>query len=495
MNIHAVCPYFVCNHSIIIKLIIIYFTCISMFWKKNNQSKNILITGLGGVGFYLAKRLFHEGYGITVIETDSEFIGYADGHFDAQMIKGDAMNLECWRDANAENMDFLIAVTDNDAVNMLSSMIAERFGIQRRIARVRSPEFGGADSILSAKDLKIDLIIHPEELLAQEIVRLIKRTAGNEIIDIGQGQMQVMATRIQETSPLAHKKLKKISQMYKELPFRVVSVARGLNTIIPDGEYELLPQDQVLIMTDHENLTQLMQLMEIKQDLRHRVMILGGGLVGSRVAELLGKKTVEVKLIEKDEQRAEELSYRLKNTEILHGDGGDENILALAGLANMDTFVTTTGENQINIMTCLLAKHLMNKQDRHKQGKTIAMVNKEEYLVLAATAGTDIALNKKILAGNEIMKFIRRGELLSVAHIHGLDTEVVELVAAPNSPITREPLSKMSPLFYGKILIGGVFRDGKWKTAVGDTHIREDERVIAVCTSLHLKDIQGLFLV
>jgi trk system potassium uptake protein TrkA len=169
--------------------------------------------------------------------------------------------------------------------------------------------------------------------------------------------------------------------------------------------------------------------------------------------------------------------------------------MASAGLGNMDTFVATTGENQINIMSCLLAKHLMNKKHPHRQGKTIAMVNKEEYLVLASTIGTDIALNKKILAGNEIMKFIRRGKLLSVAHIHGLDTEVVELVAAPNSPITRTPLSKLDRSHYGKILIGGVFRDGKWETAVGNTHIREGERSIAVCTTFHLKELQGLFLV
>ena len=95
--------------------------------------------------------------------------------------------------------------------------------------------------------------------------------------------------------------------------------------------------------------------------------------------------------------------------------------------------------------------------------------------MLAATIGSDIALNKKILAGNEILKFIRRGELLSVAHLHGFDAEVVELVAAPNSPITRKPLSKLDPSFYGKILIGGIFRDGKWKTAVGDTHIQDNE--------------------
>ncbi len=465
-----------------------------MFRKKKKQSENVLILGLGGVGFYLAKRLLHEGYDITVIEDDSSLIRYADGNIDARLIKGNAMSISCWQEANAESMDFLIAVTDNDAVNMLASMIADRFGIPRKIARVRSVEFGMRNSILNAEDLKIDLIIHPEELAAQEIVRLIKRTAGNEIIDIGQGRMQVMGTRIDETSPLAYKNLIEIAQIHKDLPFRVVAIARGISTIIPGGEYEILPQDQVLIMASSGDLSQFMELTGVLKQRRHRVMILGGGLVGSRVAELLGK-TVEVKLIEKDEMRAEELSSELKKTEILYGDGSDVNVLSSAGILDMDTFVTTTGDNETNIMSCLLAKHLMETQHHDTKGKTIAMVNKEEYLVLAATIGSDIAINKKILAGNEILKFIRRGELLSVAHVHGFDAEVVELVAAPNALITRSPLSKLGSKFSGKMLIGGVFRDGMWKTAMGDTHIQEGERVIVVCTSLHFKDVRELFFV
>ena len=465
-----------------------------MFRRKHKQSENVLILGLGGVGYYLAKRLLHEGYDITVIEEDRSLIRYADGNIDARLIKGNAMSIDCWKEANAEGMDFLIAVTNNDAVNMLASMIADRFGIQRKIARVRSIEFSNKDSILNAGDMKIDLIIHPEELAAQEIVRLIKRTAGNEIIDIGQGEMQVMATRIDEASPLANKNLKEIAQIHKDLPFRVVAIARGISTIIPGGENEILPQDQVLIMASKEELSRFMELTGVIKQRRHRVMILGGGLVGSRVAELLGK-TVEIKLIERDEIRAGELASELKNAEILHGDGSDANVLSSAGVLEMDTFITTTGNNETNIMSCLLAKHLMNTQRQNQQGKTIAMVNKEEYLVLSATIGSDISINKKILAGNEILKFIRRGELLSVAHVHGFDAEVVELVAGPNAQITHAPLSKLGSAFYGKILIGGVFREGNWETAMGDTHIQEGERVIVVCTSLHLKDVRKLFFV
>jgi trk system potassium uptake protein TrkA len=225
-------------------------------------------------------------------------------------------------------------------------------------------------------------------------------------------------------------------------------------------------------------------------------MILGGGLVGCRVAELMGKD-IKVKIVEKDEARAAELCHRLNHTEVLHGDGSDAEALDLAGLTDMDTFITATGENETNIMSCMLAKHLMttvNGGTRGKERKTISLVNKEEYLVLAATSGSDIALNKKVLAANEILKFIRRGELLSVAHLHGFDAEVVEILAAPDSPITRIPLSKIDPSFHGKILIGGVYRDEQWKIAVGDTRILPDERVIVVCKSLHLKDVHKLFL-
>jgi trk system potassium uptake protein TrkA len=463
--------------------------------KKTTSPENILILGLGGVGYYLAKRLVHEEYEVTVIESQSGLIRHADGNLDARFIQGNAMSIECWREADAKKMDYLIAVTDNDAVNMLSSMIADRFGINCKIARVRSLEFGNKDSILKAKDLKIDMMIHPEELTAQEIVRLIKLRAGNEIIDIAEGQIQVMATRIREKSPLAYKKLKEISQIHHDFPYRVVAVARGITTIIPGGEHELLPQDQVFFMASNEDLPQLMELTGVEQQHRHRVMILGGGLVGTRVAELL-EKTIDVKLIENDEKRAEELSFVLNNAEVLHGDGSDADVLTAAGLLDMDTFITTTGDNETNIMSCLLAKHLMTTKNNHslgKQRKSIALVNKEEYMVLAGTMGSDIALNIKILAGNQILKFIRRGELLSVAHLHGFDAEVVEIVAAPDSPITRKPLSKMDPIYYGKIIIGAIFRDGEWQIAMGDTQIHGHDPVIVVCTSLHLKDVQKLF--
>jgi len=148
-----------------------------------------------------------------------------------------------------------------------------------------------------------------------------------------------------------------------------------------------------------------------------------------------------------------------------------------------------------------MAKHLMtsknlikNGKQVSKQSKCIALVYKEDYVVLASTMGVDLALNKKILAGNQILKFIRRGELISVAHLHGFDAEMVEIIAAPNSLITRTPLSQIGSYYNGKIMIGGIHRDGVWLVAVGDTHIQSNESVIVVCMSQNLKDVQKLFL-
>ncbi len=465
-----------------------------MFGKKTTPAESILILGLGGIGLYLAKRLVHEGYAVTIIEADAKLVSRADENLDARLITGSAMSIECWKEANAKNMDFVIAVTDNDAVNMLSAIIADSFGVEQKISRVRSLEYGQKDSLLHAEDLKIDLFIHPEELAAQEIVRLIKRTAGDEIIDIALGKMQAMAARIDDDSQFANKTLIEIARAYNDIAFRVVAIARGITTIIPTGKTEVLPHDQILIMAGTEELPRLMELTGMKKERRLRVMIVGGGLVGSRIAQLLGK-TVRVKLLEKNAERASELSSMLPNTEVLLGDGSDKAVLNAAGLADIDTFISATGENETNIMTCMLVKHIVETQgETHRKAKTISLVNKEEYVVLASTSGSDIAINKKILAGNEIFTFIRRSEMLSVSHMHGFDAEVVDLIAAPKSIITKKTLANLDAKLSEKIIVGSVFRDGKWETAVGETKVNAGDRAIVICDSLHLKDVRELFL-
>ncbi len=456
---------------------------------------NILILGLGGVGYFLAKRLSHEGHAITVIEQDNDLIRRADGEIDARLIKGNAMSFAPWLEVDAKGMDYLIAVTDNDAVNIVGAMIGDRCGIRQRIARVRSLELWRPDSILTAKDVNIDLVIRPEELTAREIARLLKIRAGNVVIDIAGGEMQVVATHIAEDSPLNSMSLEELSKQHDDFYFRVVSIARGVETIIPAGDEELRARDRAFILARKEDLPRVMELASVSVRPRHGVLIIGGGLVGTRVAEMLESR-FPVRLIEKDPVRAEELSYRLKKTEILQGDASESETLLYAGLLDMDTIIAATGNNETNIMSCVLAKSMLGSyvgEERANQSKTISLVDREQYLVLASTMGSNVVLSKKILAANQILKYIRRGELLSVAHLHGFEAEVVELVVGDKAPVTQMPLYQIQGL-KGRIIIGGFSRRKKWQTAVGSTHLQVGDKVIAICKSNHLRDLQRLVL-
>jgi trk system potassium uptake protein TrkA len=461
----------------------------------SKRFENILILGLGGVGSYLAKWLAHEGHAITVIESDPDKIRRADGEVDARLIRGDAMHFSCWRKAITEKMDYLIAVTDNDAVNIMSSLIADRCGIRQTIARVRSLEIWEDDALLTPKDLKVDLVIRPAELAAQEIFRLLKMRAGNIVIDLAEGHMQVVATRVRNNSPLAHLRIGDLAKKHDAIDFRIVAISRGIATFIPGGDQKVLPHDHVFVLAHTEDLPQLMHLTGVSEKRRHRVLIVGGGLIGARVAELL-EGSFPVTLVEQDERRAEELSYLLKKTEVLHGDGSDADTLNKAGLLRMDTVITATGDSETNIMTSVLAKQLLQNHSGsldEQGGKTITLVKRESYLVLASSMGSDIVLNKKVLAGNQILKHIRRGKLLSLAHLHGCDAEVLELVAEAGAPIVGKPLHELTNL-RNKIIIGGVGRKGVWQAAVGSTVIEPGDKVIGVCNSRHIRDLERLLL-
>ncbi|MCO4770244.1 MAG: Trk system potassium transporter TrkA [Deltaproteobacteria bacterium] len=460
--------------------------------KRGQRSENILILGLGGVGYYLAKRLSHEGYAITVIEADAEKLRRADSEIDARLIRGDALSYASYREAAIEDMDYLIAVTDNDAVNVFASQVAEKVGVRCKIARVRTVEVMSDDAILGPDDFHIDMVIRPGELTAREIARLLQMRSGNVVIEVGEGQLQVMAVRVEENSPLSHRTLKQLSKEYESFNFRVVAIARGINTLIPGGDIEILPFDHVYILAPSDRMDELMKMANVTDEGPHRVMIVGGGLVGRRVAQLL-EGTWPVTLVERDEHRAEELTWCLKRTTVLHGDGSHADTLIQAGLLKMDTIICATSDNETNIMTSVMAKHLFHdRKGNSGVGRTIALVNREEYQVLASTIGADIVLNHKVLAGNRILKYVRRGHLLNVSHLHGCDAEVVELVAEPHSSITRRPLAEVGTM-KDRIILAGVMRESGWKVAIGSTHIRAGDTVVAICASDRLPDLQRLF--
>ncbi len=460
--------------------------------------QQILILGLGGVGRYLARQLTQAGHAITVIESNPDAIRRAEGELDARLIQGDAMSNSCWLEAQARGKDYLIAVSDDDAVNILAALLADRFGIKCKIARVRSRGLWTDGAVLTPEDLKIDFVIQPEELVAQEVARLLKMHWTSSVIELVGGAIQVVGTRIGKASALLDLEIKEISRNLEGFDFRILAIARDTNTLIPGGDDVVRLNDHLYCLARAEDVPSLMLVLGSGAKHRKRVMVIGGGHVGSRIAELL-QDTFQVKLLEMDGARAEQLGQELKNVELLHGDGSDLDTLLTAGLLSMDTVITATNDNETNIMTSALAKQMIRNQPGERRGmeaRTIALVKREQYLTLAASMGADIVLNRKVLAGDQILSYIQREAELSVARLYGVDAEVVELVAAPRSRITRHSLATVprSREFRGEMIIGGVFHDGQWRTAVGDTRVEAGDRVIAVCRPDSLPDLERLVL-
>ena len=457
------------------------------------KSQNVLLLGLGGMGKYLTRRLSHEGHQVTVIESGRATLNRADAELDVRLIQGDAMSFACWTEADAQNMNYLIAVTDDDAVNILSALIADRFGIQQKIVRSRAIEVEGKGAVLPAEQLNIDLVIRPEELTAQEIVRLLNVPSGNVLVEVGDGELQVLATQVGPASPFAKMLVSDLSRHYDDFAFRIGCVTRDIETIVPGGDFRILPGDAIYILAAASNMQRVTELIGVTRESRHEVMIIGGGMIGARVAELL-ESSYSVTLLEQNEHRVEELSHRLQQTRCLHGNGSDRESLLLAGLLHMDTIVAATGDTETNIMTSVLAQHVIQTRadSRHLAAKTIAVTGREEYLVLASQMGT-IAVNKKVLAADAVLRHIRRGQVLSVARLHGCDAEVVQLIADADSPITKKPLYAQDAL-RERITVGAVARSNGWEVAVGSTQIGAGDRVVCVCREEQLGELQRLFL-
>lgn len=446
------------------------------------------------MGICLARRLSREGHHITIIENDTAVLKSADSVLDARLISGNAGDFNCWSLFDAAEMDYMIAVTTDDALNILCAQIADRLGIKKKIARIRSVNVWSENALLTAKDFKIDFVIRPFENAAQKVVSLLKMQDGNVVLEVGNGELQVVTTSIGEKSPLANLSLRQLAETYKELPFRLLCVARGINTVIPGGDFKIHPGDRVHLISHKTHINELMELAQVKTTRLEHVLIIGGGHIGSRIAELL-QSSYTVSLLEKDEARAEELANVLENTECLHGDGSDRETLLQAGLLHMDTVIAATDGNDTNIMSSVMAKHLIQSQGKNGNSdtaKTVALVRRENYVSLAGALGIDIVLSPQILAANRVLRYIRRGHVLNVAHLLGSDAEMVQLVAAPGAPITKQPLHQMKGLA-GRILIAGVCTDGKWNIAEGVTKISPGDRVECVCSIDGLGELQQLF--
>lgn len=443
----------------------------------------IVIAGIGDVGFYLAKQLSKEEHDIVAIDTDSAQLAYAESLTDILTINGSSTSVQILKSAKIEKADLLVAVTSSEEVNITTAMLGKKLGAKKCIARIGNAEYLSEESGINFTQLGIDYMIYPEEMAAQEIVSLINRTAATDVLEFEQGKLSILGLKLDKDAPVIQKKISEVTKQYTSADFRVVAIHRNLRTIIPSGNDKFLPNDQVFVITNPTGVETALKLAGKENIKFDNVMILGGGKIGKRVAELL-EVSMNVKLIEADEQKSIGLADELKKTLVLRGDGRDIDLLAQEGIIDMDAFIAVTEDAETNIISSLMAKHL-------GVTKTITLVDRADYIPLTQTIGLDSLINKKLIAAYNISRFIHKGEIVTIASLEGIDAEVFEYTAKSGSLITKQKIKDCN--FPKEAIIGGFIRGEEGFIAVGETQIRGNDKVVVFALPGAIKKIENFF--
>ncbi len=444
---------------------------------------NIIILGAGEIGFQLAKRLSQEKHNITLVDQDHQCVTRASQQLDAFVIEGHAASHTVLKEAGIEKADIVAAMTNIDEVNLLACQIAKKIGVGITIARVRNPELTDTRFVLSPKELGADLIIHPEKETADAIVHLIRRSTATDVIEFADGKIQLLGIRIEGDSPVLRIPLKELGVRMGNPPVRIVAINRRDTTVIPRGDDVLVPRDQIFIISDPDYLSEYLKYTG-KNDIRiDNIMILGGGLIGQFVAKAFGDE-LNVKIIESNAAKSQQIADILPHSLIIHGDGTDIDLLAAEGITDMEAFIAVTGDDENNIIATLVARHL-------KVPRTIALVNKLEYLPLTPTIGMDAVVSKQVLTVNAVLRFIRYQNVASIATLPGIDAEIIEFVAQTDSRITQKPLKDIH--FPKNAIVGAVLHLDQLVVPTGDTQIKAGDKVVVFSLPKALGEVTKLF--
>ena len=444
---------------------------------------NITIIGAGDIGFHLAKRLATDRHDITVVERDAHRVKRAAEQLDAIVVEGHGSSHRILEEARIQDSDILAAMTNNDEVNILACQIAKKTGVDVCIARVRNPEYTMPDYILSEEDLGVDLVIHPEKETAESVVRLIRQSVATDVIDFAEGKAQLLGLRLEQSSPILQTPLKELTNQYQHVSQRIVAISRKGRTLIPGGEDILKAGDQLYIICDPNSIPEIMEITGKTETQIEDVMILGGGLVGQFIASQLGKD-INTKVVESNAARSEEIANILPNSLIIHGDGTDIDLLATEGLMDMDAFVAVTGDDETNIISTLVARHL-------EVPRTIALVNNVDYLPITPTIGMDAVVSKQVITVNAVERFIRHRMVASLASLPEVDAEIIEYLASEQSRITKAPLKDIR--FPDAAIVGAVLRNEEFIIPTGATEIQPGDKVVVFALPVAQRDVARLF--
>jgi trk system potassium uptake protein TrkA len=450
----------------------------------------IIILGAGQVGRSVANALVSEANDITVVDQNEELLSELQNRLDLRTIKGHAAQPDVLRRAGAEDADMILAVTNSDETNMVACQVAYTvFHTPTKIARVRSQGYLKYPSLFETGAFPVDVLISPEQVVTDYILRLIEYPGALQVLDFASGRVRLVAVRAYDNGPLVGHALATLYDHMPDVDARVAAIYRAGEVIQPRGNTTIKVDDEVFFIAAAENIRSVMSELRKLEKPYKRLIVAGAGNIGQRLAASLEYKH-RVKLIEANKERAGEVAARLNMTIVLHGDAADEQLLLEENIENTDVYCAVTNDDEANILSAMLAKRL-------GASRVMALINRPSYVDLVQSDTVDIAISPQQATIGSLLTHVRRGDVVQVHSLRRGAAEAIEAVAHGDKASSKVVGRAIEEIKLPKgASIGAMVRGEQVLIAHHDTVIESGDHVILfVVDKRKIREVEKLFQV
>lgn len=447
----------------------------------------IIIVGCGKVGKTLANQLNQEGHNIVLVDTNREILESTSSSLDIMGIVGNGASYSVQMEAGIEEADLMLAVTTSDELNLLCCLIAKKAGNCHTIARVRNPIYNKEIGFIR-EELGLSMIINPEQAAASEIARLLRFPSAIKIDSFDKGRVELLRMQIPEKSILHNRKIMEIVTMLR-CDVLVCAVERGDEVVIPNGNFVLQEKDKISIIASPRQANKFFKKISIVTNQVKNTMIVGGGTIAYYLSKQLIEMGIEVKIIEKEKKRCEELSELLPQAIIIHGDGTNQEVLLEEGLEHIESFVSLTNFDEENILLALFA-------GSRSKAKLVTKINRITFDDVVEHLNLGSMIHPKYITANEILRYVRAMQNASgnnvetLYQIIGGKAEALAFKVKEHSSVVGITFEQLN--LKKNLLICCIVRKGKIITPRGHDMIKIGDTVIVVTTNPGLNDIQDI---
>ena len=445
----------------------------------------IVIIGAGNAGRQLAKRLCEERHSVVMVDQDPQALAQAEAGLDILTICGQGSNPCVLAEAQTEKSDLLIAVTDNDEVNILSCLLANAAGVKGKIARVTNPAFLKNSAGYDLKKMGIDLVINQKHECAREVFNMLQMPGALEAFDLFDGKVMVAGFIINAMSPMLDRTPAECDRLDLIQSVRVIAVRRDEQLLVPHGNTIFKKNDLIYIVGKREDIANFFKWVLPDIEPFEKVIIAGGGDLGLMLAKFI-ETEVDTVLLEQDEERARYCSSQLNKTLVLRADALTESALEESGLHEKTAFVALTGDDEGNIMNCLMAQ---------KKGAsfTATQITRTDFIpVVESLYLVNRVVSPYVSTSNAILHWLRSKKVQAASLLHNLPGELLDVVVAANHKVDGARIKGIKIL--STAIIATVLRAGEVVTATGDLQLQAEDRVLIFCHPDAVKKIQSIFL-